>query len=267
MREYGSLFRIRFIHGLQYRAAAAAGVATQFAWGAMELLMFRAFYQADPSVFPMTFPQLAAYIWLQQAFLALFMTWFLENDIFECITRGGVAYELARPMDLYAMWFVRNLASRAAKAILRCLPILAVAAFLPAPFALVPPADAGSFLLFVAALLLGTMTVVAFCMLIYIATVYTLSPMGIRIVALSLTEFLSGALVPLPFLPGPLRTVLEWLPFASMANLPLRIYSGNVAGGERGRGMLLQLFWLIVLIGAGRLWMKRALRRVVIQGG
>ena len=56
--------------GLQYRAAAAAGVITQFTWGFMELLVFRAFYQADASAFPMSFEAVVSYIWLQQAFLA-----------------------------------------------------------------------------------------------------------------------------------------------------------------------------------------------------
>ena len=41
--------------GLQYRAAALAGVATQFAWGFMEIMIFRAFYRADPASFPYEF--------------------------------------------------------------------------------------------------------------------------------------------------------------------------------------------------------------------
>ena len=55
MKKYLSFFRMRFLMGLQYRAAAAAGVVTQFTWGFMELLVFRAFYQADASAFPMSF--------------------------------------------------------------------------------------------------------------------------------------------------------------------------------------------------------------------
>ena len=49
MKKYLSFFRMRFLMGLQYRAAAAAGVLTQFTWGFMELLVFRAFYKADAS--------------------------------------------------------------------------------------------------------------------------------------------------------------------------------------------------------------------------
>ena len=134
MKKYMSFFRMRFICGLQYRSAAYAGIVTQFAWGFMEILMFRAFYMGNPDAFPMEFSQLSSYIWLQQAFLALFMTWFLEVDIFSSISSGNVAYELVRPMNLYQMWFTKNLAGRLSKAVLRCIPILAVAAFLPQPY-------------------------------------------------------------------------------------------------------------------------------------
>lgn len=267
MRKYISFFRMRFINGLQYRTAAYAGIATQFAWGFMEILMFRAFYTANPQAFPMEFSQLSSYIWLQQALLALFMTWFLENDIFSAITSGNVAYELVRPMNLYRMWFVKSLASRLSKAVLRCMPILLVAAFLPAPYNISLPSGFLEFIWFSVSLLLGFLIVVAFCMLIYIATFYTMSPMGVRLIAVTMVEFFSGAVIPIPFFPDKIRLVFELLPFASMQNMPLRIYSGNIKGSEILTGIALQVFWLVVMLATGRLLMNRALKRVVIQGG
>ncbi|MBP7176738.1 MAG: ABC-2 family transporter protein [Thermoclostridium sp.] len=267
MKKYISFFRMRFINGLQYRAAAYAGIATQFAWGFMEILMFRAFYRANPQAFPMEFSQLSSYIWLQQAFLALFMTWFLENDIFSAITSGNVAYELVRPMNLYRMWFVKNLASRLSKAVLRCLPILVVAAFLPAPYNISLPLGLPEFISFIISMILGFLAAVAFCMLIYIATFYTMSPMGVRLISVTMVEFLSGGVIPIPFFPDKIRRVFELLPFASMQNMPLRIYSGNITGNEMITGIALQVFWLVVMLATGRLLMGRALRRVVIQGG
>jgi len=267
MKKYKSFLRIRFINGLQYRAAAYAGVATQFAWGFMELLMFRAFYKADPSAFPMEFSQLSSYIWLQQAFLALFMTWFFENDIFEAIARGNVAYELVRPMNLYNMWFVKNVASRLSRAALRCMPILLVAFHLPRPYNISLPDSPASFLAFLVSMALGTFVVVAFCMLVYITTFYTLSPLGVKIISISLVDFLSGSLIPLPFLPDGIRSVVELLPFASIQNVPLRIYSGNIAGYEAALSIVLQIFWLLFLIALGRLSLARALKKVVVQGG
>ena len=43
---------------VQYRTAAYAGILTQFMWGAMEILLFSAFYRSDPEAFPMGFSQL-----------------------------------------------------------------------------------------------------------------------------------------------------------------------------------------------------------------
>lgn len=267
MKKYLSFFRIRFNTGLQYRAAAAAGICTQFFWGMMEILMFRAFYQADPASFPMEFSQLSSYIWLQQAFLALFMSWFFDNEILASITNGNISYELARPLNLYSMWFVKNVAIRISKAILRCMPILLVAFLLPAPYGLSLPPNPAIFLMFILAMTLGLFTVVSFSMLIYIATFFTLSSQGVRMVALSLTELLSGSLIPLPFFPDSIRKILDWTPFASMQNLPFRIYSGNIAGIEIAQGIGLQIFWVLTLILFGKLWMDYALQKVIVQGG
>ncbi len=267
MKAYLAVFRIRFAHSLQYRAAALAGVVTQFAWGFMELLAFSAFYRVSPAAFPMTFQQTVNYIWMQQAFLALFMTWFYEFEIFDAVTSGSVAYEMVRPLDLYGRWFSQSAGTRTAKCVLRCLPILLVACLIPGPLRMTPPPDAAQLLLFLLSAMLALCVVVAFSMLIYISVFFTLSPVGARVIAAVLADFLAGAVVPLPFFPAPLRAVAERLPFAAMQNMPLRIYSGNIAGTDALWGIALQAFWLAVLVILGRLWIRKALRKVVVQGG
>lgn len=268
MGKYLAFFRLHFTMGLQYRTAAFAGIATQFVWGAMEILMFRAFYQTpDNGSFPMTFEATCAYVWMQQAFLALFMAWMMDNDIFTCIMDGNVSYELCRPIDLYHMWFSRSLASRCSKAVLRCMPILLVAAFLPKPYGLMAPVDAAAFLLFLLTLATGLAVTVAFCMLIYISAFFTLSPDGIRMVAMSVVEFFSGAVIPLPFFPDRIRGLMELLPFASMQNVPLRIYSGDLSGGAMVRAILVQFLWLFLLVAAGKILNMLAMRKITLQGG
>lgn len=76
-----------------------------------------------------------------------------------------------------------------------------------------------------------------------------------------------GSIIPLPFFPEPFRTVAELLPFAAMSNMPLRIYSGNIAGIDAYKGIVLQLFWLAALLLIGRFSLKQALKKVVVQGG
>ena len=267
MTTYLSLIKMRFINGLQYRAAAAAGIATQFGFGFMMISQYLAFYRTNPSAFPMEISQVVSYIWVQQAFLVLFMTWFTEGDIFSAITSGQVAYDLARPMDLYGKWYCQCVASRTSKAVLRCFPILVVAYILPQPYNLTFPPDAAQFMMFLASTVLALAVVTAFGMLIYISTFYTMSPIGARTIASAFGDFMAGAIIPLPFFPDGFRQVAQVLPFAAMQNIPLRVYSGNISGADALGGMLFQLCWLFVLVALGRLWMSSALKRVVIQGG
>jgi ABC-2 type transport system permease protein len=57
------------------------------------------------------------------------------------------------------------------------------------------------------------------------------------------------------------------LPFASMQNTPFLIYTGYMDKPEALKAMLLQLIWLAVLVSFGYLLMKKALKKVVVQGG
>lgn len=267
MRSYISFLKIRFINGLQYRTAAYAGIATQFAWGFMYIMLYQTFYKSNITRAPMAFSQLSSYIWLQQAFLALFMTWFLDNDIFALITSGNVAYELCRPLDIYNTWFVKNCAIRLSKTLLRCFPILMIAFILPAPYKFSLPSSTLSALLFILAMLLGFLVVVSYCMLVYIFTFYTISPMGVRMALVMTADFLSGGLVPLPFLPQWFTKYLYLTPFAAMQNVPFRIYSGQIPVNQSFTPIVLQLFWLVALTFIGKRVMSSALIRVTVQGG
>lgn len=267
MKQYLSFFKIRFTAGLQYRAAAWAGIATQFAWGGLAILMYHAFYQNDANDFPMDFQTLSCYIWLQQACLAMFMAWHFDVEIFNSITTGNIAYELCRPCNIYTMWFIKNMATRLSRMVLRCLPILLFAAFLPEPFGMYLPVTPLAGVLFLLSLVLGFLVLVSFTMLIYLVAFYTISPIGLRILTTSVIEFFAGAIIPIPFFPQAMQPIMYALPFASMQNTPYLIYTGHISGSEILAPVALQVFWLIVLVGIGRFWMSRALKRVVVQGG
>lgn len=267
MKKYYYFFRVRFHVGLQYRAAALVGLITQFLWGLMECMVFKVLLEANVAVSPMNMTQVVSYIWMKEAFLVLFNTWAADNDIFSMIVDGGIAYEMCRPVSVYNMWFSRNVGGRVASVGMRCVPIILAAFLMPEPYRLASPEGIGDLLLFIFTLLLGLGVTVAFCMLVYIISFFTISPQGIRMVLTGAVELLSGAIIPLPFIPNPLRKILELLPFASMQNVPLRIYCGNLTGFEMMEAIILQLFWLIILIILGKTLCKLAEHKIVVQGG
>ena len=267
MTKYWSFFKMRLMAELQYRAAALAGMSTQLVWGAMEILLYRAFWLDSPEKFPMGMDALSSYIWLQQAFLALFAMWIWEGDIVESVKTGTVAYELLRPTDIYSMWMARSIANRLARASLRMLPVIVAGVLIPAPYGLrlrVSPAVFGLFLLSTALMVL---VVCAYSLLVYSLTFYLTDPNGIMVVSVAAADLLGGAIVPLPFLPEGFRRFAELTPFASMQNVPLRIFNGNISLSEIPGAMGLQAFWAVALISAGCLLTRNGLRRAVILGG
>jgi ABC-2 type transport system permease protein len=147
------------------------------------------------------------------------------------------------------------------------MPILAVAFILPAPYRFMPPTSFPVFLLFLFSMLLSLIVVVAYCMLIYIITFYTISSVGVKIIFVMIGDFFAGGIIPLPFLPDRFQGILSVLPFASMQNMPYRIYNGHIQGRALLAGIGLQILWAIVLIVIGYYGMQRATQRVIVQGG
>lgn len=268
MKKYLSFFAMRFYAGMQYRSAVIGAVVTQIPWALMECLAFRTFQEANPSAFPMELSAVTAYMWLKEAFFLLFTVWGnVDQDLFEMILKGDIAYELCRPVSLYQMWFAKVSAARIANAALRCVPILITGLLLPPPFRLPLPQDLQTFLLFAAALVLGTGVTVSFCMVVYLAAFFTISPQGLRLFFMSAVEFLSGSVIPIPFMPDAVKRMAELLPFAGMMNVPFRIYSGDLAGQEMIRALGLQIFWFAVMAAAGKCLCKMAEKKIIIQGG
>lgn len=267
MKAYVSIFKLRMANGMQYRIAALAGVATQLFFGLIFIMILVAFYRHNGAEMPISLPQLAAYIWLQQACLSLIMLWFRDNELFQLITTGNIAYELCRPTNIYGFWFSKLIAMRLSSAILRCFPVLLVAFLLPEPYRMSLPPSPVHLFLFVVALMLGLFILVALSMLIYISTFITMSPMGSLLLFALLGEFLSGLTIPIPLFPGWLQNIIYALPFHWTADFPFRVYSGHISAHDAWVSFPQQLAWIVVLVGFGMFAMRAALRRVVVQGG
>ena len=266
MKKYLSIFRVCFIHSAQYRIVVFSHLFTGFLWGLMLVFAYTAFYRSDPAAFPMTLQQTVSYMWLQQTFLVMFSVTFADEEIESSIENGSVAYELVRPADLYGRWFSRACAGRAAVTAFR-LPLLVIVFFLPAPFCISLPPDIYQFAMFLVSAALALGVTVSAAMLMYVSMFYTTSYRGVRVLLIALTAFFTGAVIPFPFFPAPVRAVLEMLPFAAMQNMPLRVYSGSISGAGALRGVAFQVFWLIALAASGRYAMARALKKVTVQGG
>ena len=267
MNRYFALFKMRLIAGMQYRAAAWAGISTQFFFGFVFIMVYIAFYQNATVQPAMTLSQTVSYMWLKQAFLAIIALWVVDGDLLNQIKSGHIAYELCRPYHMFTFWYVRLLANRLSNVALRFLPILVISLLLPHPYKMMLPPNIGAGLLFLLSLSLATLLIVAISMFIYIITFLTMSQVSARTLIGVPAEFLSGALIPIPLMPQVLQDILKFLPFAYITDLPFRIYSGNIVQTDALFGIFIQILWIIVMIGFGAWSFKRIMGKIIIQGG
>lgn len=263
MKPYWSMWSARFRLLLQYRAAALAGLFTQLVFGFIYLMIYRGFYAASHGPQPMSLEELTSYVWLNQAMLLL-IPWRADDDVAHAVRTGGVVYEMLRPVDLYWFWYSRALARRVAPVLLRCIPMFIVAfAFL----GLQPPPSIASGFAWGAATITSALLSTAWATLLAISLMWTLSGEGVNVMSFSVVMLFSGAIVPLPFFPEWAQRIVYTLPFRGIVDIPYRLYLGHIPPNQAPKLILLQLFWVAVLVTIGRLVLHAGKRRLVVQGG
>jgi len=268
MRLYIAYFKMKFLNEMQYKVAALAGIATQFAWGFMYIMLFTAFINnSDTSSYSSS--QVVTYIWLQQSFYMLFAFWSVDKDIFESIVSGNLAYELTKPIKLYDIWFVKTFALKVAKTVLRAFPIFLICT-LPVlgEFSMSAPVSILAAIWFVITMFFSTIILLSYIMIIYVITITAISPMGVKITFSLIGDFFSGGLIPIPLMPDIVQTILKYTPFYYIQNIPYNIYNGYISSNlEIIKIIGIQILWIVILIMFGKFLMKNSMKKVVIQGG
>lgn len=184
----------------------------------------------------------------------------MDDWVSQRVTTGAVGVDLLRPMPFVeqALWgSVAQLSVKLLATVL-VLPVGAVFAGLSAPV------DLGPYL--VAAVLAW---LVNLCMYLLLSAIvfWTVEVHGVNFMYHVITGFLSGALVPLWFMPDWLAGALSWLPFQAIVFTPASIYVGQLSGAAAWQAVGVQLVWLVLLSGIAALVWSRAIRKTVVQGG
>jgi ABC-2 type transport system permease protein len=265
MTAYAAILSARLRTLLQYRTAALAGLCTQLFWGLIRVMIFEAFYRSSNAPQPMPYRDVVTYVWLGQALFAMLpYTANPDPDVRNMIRSGSVAYELARPLDLYTLWYVRSLAGRVAPTMLRSAPLATCALLF---FGMRLPPSAQSAVAWAISTAGALLLISAFMTLLTISLLWTISGDGITRIAPSLVFVFSGMIVPLPLYPVWAQGALDFLPFRGMVDAPFRLYMGHIAASQVGLVVAHQLAWAAVFVLLGRWLLARGMRRLVVQGG
>jgi len=263
MRPYLAILGAQLRVLLQYRAAALAGLSTNLVFGLIHIMVFEAFYASSTAVHPMTYGEVVVYIWLSQAMIGL-LPWTMDPAVVAAVRSGNVAYELLRPVDLYALWYSRALALRLAPVLLRAVPVLILATLF---FDFRPPPTSANGLAWLISTLAALALSGAMTTAMSISLLWTISGEGLARLLPTIVIVFSGMLVPLPLLPDWAQPILDFMPFRGLVDVPFRLYMGHLPTGELPGLLAHQLGWTAVLIGLGHYLLRHHTRRLVVQGG
>lgn len=205
-----------------------------------------------------TLPALLAYTLIAEVFAEQLLT---KSDLDSWLWEGTIASRLLYPMSLVGQLFANLLGGWVFGFCAVSVPVLLLAPLLGVDPS---PASLAAGLLFVPSLALSVVLGLALDVILGAVTVaYRLTVWLVDMLRGAILGLLSGALLPLAILPWGLGKVFDWLPFASMASAPLRIYTGTAGWSA----LLLQAGWAVVLWLLAA-WLWRACReRLVGYGG
>jgi len=203
-----------------------------------------------------------AYATLATVQYTLFSPWRF-SQIPQRVREGKVAMDLLRPVGFCGQMLAAQVGGTAALA-----PFLLLAL----PFALLvggaaAPPSAGAAVAYVVSLALAYAISQLLALLVGMVAFWTVENTGIFMIYRVVAQFLSGALVPLWFMPGPLRVLAQVLPFQATAYTPTATYLGEIHGSGLAVALGVQVLWLGLLAALARLVWFRAVHRVVVQDG
>lgn len=262
MTPYLTLFLMHAKTLGRYRAAALAAVATQFFWGLIGVMIYRAFYAGAAQGAPLSLSQTVTFLWLNQALLQL-VPWSIDKEVASQIRKGHVAYSLIHPLSLYALWFTRSCSLRTIPTLMRALPIFLLGGW----FGLTPPASWLSGCCFLLSLCLAIPLAAAITTILLLSLFWTLSGEGIQKLVPHVTLLLAGVVVPIPLFPSWLQPFMTLQPFRGVMDIPCRFYTGLISVADAPYYYVFQLVWTAILLLVGGAMLRGALRRLIIQGG
>ncbi|MBI5877467.1 MAG: ABC-2 family transporter protein [Chloroflexi bacterium] len=258
-----ALIRLSFRRQMTYRAAALAGLATNAFFGVLHAYIMTALFGARDSVAGYTIPGVVTYVALTQALIGIIATWGWW-DVVNSIRTGDIGGDLARPIDYFTYWCMRDIGRGLAQFLLRGVTIMILMAIF---FPIVLPPSAAHWLATILSLALALLCSFAWRFLYSLTAFWSQDAVGVSRFAMSLATFLSGFLMPIALMPDWAGSLMRLTPFPAMVNTPIEIYLGIVPVEVLPFALVQQAFWFVVLAACAQSVLALGVRKLVIQGG
>lgn len=186
--------------------------------------------------------------------------YFLPRKIWD----GSIATELLRPVSFKGRMVAENLGNTFFKLLFCFLPTLLICIF---TIGIIPPYSPEMFGIFLLSISLGYGVLWSISFAVQMLAFWLVNIWSINTIKDVFINVLSGAMIPLWFMPEWMQGVLQFTPFSSIYFVPVQIYLGQLSYREILLRCLVQLIWIGIIYGAGDVLWKKGQRKLVVQGG
>ena len=260
LAAFFALARAGFRRHSTYRQATAAAAFTNTVFGFLKCYLLLAVLGAATTVGGYSADQLATFVWVGQGLLGVVLLWGW-NELAQRVRSGDVTADLLRPVGPLWAFLAGDLGRAGHAAVTRLVVPLAVGATF---FDLYAPEQSATYLLATISTVLAVVVSFATRYLVNLTAFWLLDIRGVTTAWTIAGNVLTGLTVPIPFFPGWAQALLWATPFPSMFQAPLDIL---VERGDAAPLLAGQAAWVVVLLVACHLIERRAVRRLVVQGG
>ena len=228
----------------------------------VNIAIWKAIYEEEEVLEGVQFKIVMTYIILGFLMQCIFIMedFFIENKV----TSGLISSDLLKPISFRAYVLFYNIGGTFFRIIMQLTPSLIVAMIL---FRLLPPFSVQMFGIFIISGILGYLVLYCLNFIVWISSFWFYNTFSLVTIKDALVLFMSGALIPLWFMPQWLYNFIKLTPFDSIYFIPISIYLGQVPAEEIVLNLLRQMVWIIVLVTIGHFLWKAASRKLVLQGG
>jgi ABC-2 type transport system permease protein len=199
--------------------------------------------------------------------LQFFISAFNEDyQISEEIRNGLINQFLLKPINYFLYRFSIFVAARMVSGALVLIPLVVAMPVLKDYITF--PENTQLMLLGFPAMALSAMIQFSIAYCFGLLTFWFLEIQGFVILSMAVETVLGGQMFPLDLLPPWAYSIAKYLPFFYQMYFPAALFTGRLTDpAEIGQGFVIQIFWVLVLLGINHLLWTRGLRRHTAVGG
>lgn len=269
-----TILRISIEERLIYRADFALGTLLRFMPIVTTILLWQAIFNGvsptsdsskETTIDSYSFSDMVSYYLLVMLGRAFSSMPGLASGIAQDVRDGTIKKYLVQPIDLLGFLFWSRVAHKLVYYLVAAGPFAIM--FILCHSFLPDWPDTGTLIGAIVALILGFIIGFLFEATVGLISFWFLEVSSLLFIVMMLNYFLSGHMFPLDLLPGPIRSVILFLPFQYLAYFPAKVLLGQLTPGELLQGLVVQVLWVIGLFFLARFLFSRGVRRYSAFGG